>query len=246
MGYRMNFPLVCVNGVVPPELTFARLAGDVTERPVRLHDLVGYRETLPAGYGIDAELSALGAVVDGGAHLLGYSAGASVTLAFAAAHPDRIASLTLIEPPWIGAWDGTEFQAGMDTVMLDTPPDRRWETFHHLLTRPGADVPPPPPNPPAWAAGRVARGEQVWRALRVHPIPAERLRSITAPVYLPVAADSHPWFTDAARSLAERFVSANVEIYPGNHVRPPHVAEAERFVAALRSLWAAAGDPAAA
>jgi pimeloyl-ACP methyl ester carboxylesterase len=236
------FPLVCVNGVVPPELTFARLAGDVTERPVRLHDLVGYREELPPGYGVGAELSALGAVVDGGAHLLGYSAGASVTLAFAAAHPDRVASLTLIEPPWIGVRDGTEFQAGMDTVMLDTPAEQRWETFHRLLTRPGADVPPPPPKPPAWAAGRVARGEQVWRALRAHPIPAERLRSITAPVYLPVAADSHPWFTDAAHSLAERFGSATVEVYPGNHVRPPHVARAAQFVAALRSLWAAAGD----
>lgn len=240
----MIFPLVCVNGVVPPELTFARLAGDVTERPVRLHDLVGYRDVLPSGYGIDAELSALGAVVDGRAHLLGYSAGASVTLAFAAAHPDRIASLTLIEPPWIGTHDGTRFQVGMDTVMLDTPPDRRWEMFHRLLTRPGAAVPPPPPNPPVWAAGRVAHGERVWRALRAHPIATERLRSITAPVYLPVAADSHPWFTDAAHRLAERFESARVEVYPGNHVRPPHVAEAERFVAALRALWAAAGDPA--
>ena len=238
----MILPLVCVNGVVPPELTFARLVRDVTERPVRLHDLVGYREVLPPGYRLEAELSALGAVVNGSAHLLGYSAGASVTLAFAAAHPDRVASLTLVEPPWIGVADGTEFQAGMDAVMFDTPAERRWETFHQLLTRPGADVPPPPPNPPPWAAGRVARGEQVWRALRAHPIPAERLASITAPVYLPVAADSHPWFVDAAHQLADRFQTATVDVYPGNHVRPPHVSEADRFVAALRSLWATAGD----
>jgi len=239
----MSIPLVCVNGVVPPELTFARLARDVTERPVRLHDLVGYREELPPGYGVDTELHALGDAVDGRAHLLGYSAGASVTLAFAAAYPDRVASLTLVEPPWIGYPDGTAFQAGMDTVMLDTPADRRWETFHELLTRPGADVPPPPPNPPPWAPGRVARGEDVWRALRTHAIPIEQLRPIKAPVYLPVAADSHPWFTDAAYRLAGGFSAATVEMYPGNHVRPRHVSAAERFVAALRTLWAAAGDP---
>jgi len=92
----MSIPLVCVNGVVPPELTFAGLARDVTERPVLLHDLVGYREVLPPGYGVDAELHALADAVDGRAHLLGYSAGASVTLAFAAAYPDRVASLTLV------------------------------------------------------------------------------------------------------------------------------------------------------
>src|SRR3954447_27075168 len=201
----MTIPLVCVNGVVPPELTFARLARDVTERPVRLHDLVGYQEVLPPGYGIDAELHALAGAVDGWAHLLGYSAGASVTLAFAVAHPERVASLTLVEPPWIGHRDGTAFQAGMDAVMLDTPADQRWETFHRLLTRPGADVPPPAPKPPSWAAGRIARGEDVWRALRAHTIPTERLRPIKAPVYLPVAADSHPWFTDAAYRLADGF-----------------------------------------
>ena len=58
----MSIPLVCVNGVVPPELTFARLARDVTERPVRLHDLVGYREELPPGYGVDTIMLAISRV----------------------------------------------------------------------------------------------------------------------------------------------------------------------------------------
>ena len=43
----MILSLACVNGVVPPELTFARLVREVVERPVRLHDLVGYSEVLP-------------------------------------------------------------------------------------------------------------------------------------------------------------------------------------------------------
>jgi pimeloyl-ACP methyl ester carboxylesterase len=207
---------------------------------------VGYSEVMPSGYGIETEIDALSRVVDEPAvHLLGYSAGASVTLAFAAAHPHRVASLTLVEPPWVGAPDGTAFQAGMDEVMLHTPPDQRWESFHRLLTRPGADVPPPPPNPPPWAPVRVARGERVWEALRAHLIGADRLAAVTAPVYLPFAADSHPWFADAAHRLAAQFPAATVEVYPGNHVRPPHVTEARRFVAALRELWASAGDSSA-
>jgi hypothetical protein len=128
--------------------------------------------------------------------------------------------------------------------MLDTPVERRWVALHELLTRPGADVPPPPSNPPPWAAGRVDRGQAVWRALRARLIEPERLTSIEAPVYLAVAADSHPWFTGAANRLAAQFTSATVEIYPGNHVRPPHISEADRFLAALRALWTAAGDAA--
>jgi pimeloyl-ACP methyl ester carboxylesterase len=237
----MALSLVCVNGVVPPELTFARLVREVAERPVRLHDLVGYSELLPPGYGVETEIDALDQVVDRpAAHLLGYSAGASVALAFASARPDRVASLTLVEPPWVGAPDGSGFQRHMDEVMLHTPAERRWEEFHRLLTRPGADVPPPPPNPPPWAARRIARGEQVWEALRAHLIGADRLAALTAPVFLPVAADSHPWFTDAAHRLAAQLPSATVEVFPGNHVRPPHVGEPERFAARLRELWAGA------
>ena len=34
--------------------------------------------------------------------LVGYSGGGAVALAYAVAHPEVLASLTLIEPPWIG------------------------------------------------------------------------------------------------------------------------------------------------
>ena len=38
-------------------------------------------------------------------HLVGFSGGGAVSLACAAAHPDRLASLALIEPAWAGSWD---------------------------------------------------------------------------------------------------------------------------------------------
>lgn len=38
-------------------------------------------------------------------HAVGYSGGGAVALVLAARHPDRLASLALIEPAWAGAWD---------------------------------------------------------------------------------------------------------------------------------------------
>src|SRR5205823_8886819 len=35
-------------------------------------------------------------------HLVGYSGGGASSLAFAAAHPERLLSLALIEPAWMG------------------------------------------------------------------------------------------------------------------------------------------------
>jgi pimeloyl-ACP methyl ester carboxylesterase len=38
-------------------------------------------------------------------HLVGYSGGGAASLAFAAARPERLASLALLEPGWAGNWD---------------------------------------------------------------------------------------------------------------------------------------------
>src|SRR5919106_1216409 len=38
-------------------------------------------------------------------HLVGYSGGGAASLALAAAKPERLASLALLEPAWAGKWD---------------------------------------------------------------------------------------------------------------------------------------------
>lgn len=38
-------------------------------------------------------------------HLVGYSGGGAASLAFAAARPERLASLAVLEPAWAGKWD---------------------------------------------------------------------------------------------------------------------------------------------
>jgi pimeloyl-ACP methyl ester carboxylesterase len=228
--------LICLNGVVPARLTFAALAAALGFGELR--DLAAYQTSLD-GYTLDTELAALSAAIHPrpAVHLLGYSAGASVALAYAARHPTTVATLTLIEPPWTGLPDPSGFTDRMDKIMLHTAPDRRWPVFHELLTRPGADVPPPPATPPPWAHERVARGGDIWRALRAAALTPAQIGAFTRPVYLPYADDSHPFFADTAHTLAKLFPDARVDEYAGNHIRPPHVSEPARFATALRKLW---------
>lgn len=64
-------------------------------------------EPLPADYSVDMEVAALTRALDGAgidrADFAAWSYGALVTLSFALHNPDRISSLTLIEPPamWV-------------------------------------------------------------------------------------------------------------------------------------------------
>jgi pimeloyl-ACP methyl ester carboxylesterase len=71
------------------------------------YDLRGHgrSERTPEGYTLPDTLSDLRALlavleVDGPVHVVGNSYGATAALAFGVAHPDAVASLTLIEPPF--------------------------------------------------------------------------------------------------------------------------------------------------
>lgn len=46
-------------------------------------------------------------------HLVGYSGGGAAALAFAAKHPQRLQSLTLMEAAWAGNWDWSPARAGL-------------------------------------------------------------------------------------------------------------------------------------
>src|SRR5437588_4241612 len=91
-------------GVMPAEVRYAPLASALAN-DVQLHfkNLEVYAgDVPPTGYSIDLEVEAVGRFADSLGldrfHLLGYSGGGFVSLAFAGAHPDRLLSLALFEP----------------------------------------------------------------------------------------------------------------------------------------------------
>ena len=91
-------------GDVPPLLAKSRRVLNLQSLAVQF-GLEG--RPLPDGYSIHTEVTALGATLTAvgiaAADVIGMSHGGVVALAFALQHPDRVRTLTLIEPPafWV-------------------------------------------------------------------------------------------------------------------------------------------------
>ena len=84
-------------------------------------------------------------------HLVWYSAGGAASLAFAAAKPERLASLALLEPAWAGTWNlsPAEKRLWLDFDRIQGIPDEELlPTFMQLGLKPGVPLPAPPPGDP--------------------------------------------------------------------------------------------------
>ncbi len=110
-------------GVMPAELRYAPLKSALaSEAEIHTKDLEVYAtDAPPTDYGVDLEVEALGNFADSLGlerfHLVGYSGGGFVSLAFAGTHPDRLLSLAVFEPAWVpGKRDAeeTEWWAELD------------------------------------------------------------------------------------------------------------------------------------
>jgi pimeloyl-ACP methyl ester carboxylesterase len=101
----MDVPVIGLpGGVMPAGMRYAALASALGEdTQFRFKDLEVYAgEEPPAAYSIELEIEALARFADSLGfdrfHLVGYSGGGFVSLAFAGALPDRLSSLALFEP----------------------------------------------------------------------------------------------------------------------------------------------------
>jgi len=175
--------------------------------------------------------------------LVGYSGGAAAALAYAADHPRRLASLTLIEPPWIGndGWSEEEsaFSEAYDRL-ADIPSDEFWEALAGVLNGPGTPAPPPPPVEPDDLKVAFLG---VWRGYRATPLDRTKLRQMTSPAYLPVGEGSARRMRAQAECLAQFLPDARIEVFGGaSHFDIPLVG-AEQLAAGLSRLWKASSRP---
>src|SRR5712691_11085420 len=107
MGTR--YPVVFLpGGVLPAEPAYAALLQVLGERVDAVaKDLEVYSgDRPPNDYGLGMEVEGILLEADargfGRFHLVGYSGGGASSLAFAAEHGERLQSLALIEPAWMG------------------------------------------------------------------------------------------------------------------------------------------------
>jgi pimeloyl-ACP methyl ester carboxylesterase len=213
-----------------------------------LHDLELYAtDAPPADYDLSAEVSGLKRAADTAGwdsfHLVGYSGGGAVALAFVGTYPGRVDSLALSEPAVIPSpeWlaQEPEFEAQLAAVMA-LPPDERMREFVRAHLRPGVLPPTPRPgDPPSWMAKRPAGMKVLARALWSAEIGFDQLRRFRNPAYLAIGSLSNAIEERKAETLARLFPGLEVEMYEGrHHFDPPQRAEPERFAAALLRLWA--------
>lgn len=186
---------------------------------------------LPAGYGVRTESRALELALDSvrvtQAHMSGWSYGGMILLDFALSHPDRVRSLTLIEPPafWVLrtraplAEDALAFQETSRSFMVDNVTEEQLVQFAHFagFVPPNIDPRNLPPWP-VWAQHRqsLRTGDLAFR----HEDDIERVRGFRKPVLLFKGAGSPSYLRSIIDILGEEFPAARMVELPGAHALP--------------------------
>lgn len=246
-----NKPLVIFlpGGVMPAGLAYGPLLSVIGDQiqpiPKELEVYAG--DAPPPGYGLEMEVEGIRRVADAAGmkrfHLVGYSAGGASSLAFTAKYPERLTSLALIEPAWIGrptsedAEDWAELERAMTLA-----PEKQMQAFMRWHMRPGFEPPAmrlPPGPPPPWMAKRPAGLTAIFQAFNTYDLDQDRFRQFNQPVYYALGSLSARFFEQGAKRLGGLFPDFQVEEYEDrSHFDPPHRAEPERFARALSELWA--------
>jgi len=242
--------------VLPQDLAYSALI-EALGADVRAHakDLEVYAaDEPPSDYGLALEIDGVLGEADASGferfHLVGYSAGGAVATALAASHPDRLLSLALLEPAWIGndgISDGERRIWREFRELAALPPEEMMPRFVRLQLAEGVAPPSPPPGPPPpWMAKRPAGIRAVTEEFTSSGLPSDRLRSFDRPVYFALGGLSNPDFHGrTAERAGELFEDFTLEVFAErHHFDPPHRAEPERLASSLQSLWRRAEQPA--
>ena len=246
----MKPQVICVPGSVAPAAQRYRplveAAGDAAE--FHLKDLEVYREAEPpAGYSIEEEVDAIDRFAESlrldRFHLVAYSGGGFISLAYAGTRPERLLSLGLFEPARIpGPLTQREeaFFSGLEAKLKGLEGDQFMTTFVREQVKPGAQLPPPPSGPPSPEMRKRPAGiAALIRAFDAYSFDRDALRAATFPVFYGYGDQSHEEQAVKAGILAELFANIHVERFTGvHHFVPPEQIYTPRHVLALRDLWA--------
>jgi len=252
----VRYPVIFLPGIIMPaadrySALIKELGADVT---AVTKDLEVYRlADPPSGYSIETEIAGISRTAGEHGfdrfHLYGHSAGGAISIAFAAAYPDRLVSLALDEPAMDFTPDDHADSRWADFAeIVKMPVPERMLAFLRAQLKPGVELPPPPPGPqPAWMARRPAGVVAFISAARKHVISESEFRAFKRPVYYSYGSLSALNWERSCRRLERLFPDFTSELYPGlHHLNTSHVAEPGRVATALCSLWARAESEASA
>jgi pimeloyl-ACP methyl ester carboxylesterase len=241
-------------GVMPAALAYGALLealGDDVQAVAKELEL--YAESPPpAGYTLQHEIDGILRTADAAGfhrfHLVGYSGGGASSLAFAAEHPERLLSLALIEPAWMGndelspkeraIWD--EF----DGIAALSPEQMLPAFVAHQLAA-GVEPPLPTSGPaPPWMANRPAGLRTLIETFRASSLDLDRLRAFEKPVLFVLGGESNPdYYGEMAERAGTIFADYTLAVFAErHHFDPAHRIEPERMATMLRTHWERSSD----
>ena len=246
----MSHQAILLPGIVlPAGLAYPALLdalGDGVEARAKELEVYADKEP-PTDYGLETELAGILREAESARferfHLVGYSGGGAISAAFAARYPDRLLSLSLLEPAWVGNERRSEPELRVQEEFDRTwqlPEDELMRRFVELQLAPGVEPPPPAPRPtPPWMAKRPAGIKALTAAFADYPLDLEALAAFPRPVYYALGGRSNPdYFGAMAERLGGLFGDYTLDVFEGrHHFDPPHRAEPERLAARLREIW---------
>ncbi|MGY3564434.1 alpha/beta fold hydrolase [Sinomonas sp. RB5] len=246
--------LLLPGSVLPAALAYGALITALRDRlgdavqPVAKDLEVYAGPTPPAGYSLDTEVAGVvRAALELGwdrFHLVGYSGGGAAALAVAAAHPELLQSLALLEPAWAGNWGWSSAHRALWEQYRELDglgPDEFMARFVRLGVRPGvtAGLPVPGGEQPPWMAQRPAGIRAFLQTFSTYDLDRSALARFDRPVYFALGGLSNPDdYGEIADRLSGVFRRFRLEVFPDrHHFDPPHRVEPDRVAASLAALW---------
>ena len=244
----MKPQVICLpGGVLPAAQRYAPLkaaAGDAAE--LHLKDLEIYRGSAPpADYSIDLELAAVDKFADALGldhfHLVAYSGGGFLSLAYAGTRASRLLSLGLFEPAMVPGRQTAEESAALAAVeekLRGLEGAEFMSAFVTYQVKPGVQLPAPSGPFPPEMQNRPAGLATMMRAFPAYEFDRERLRAGAFPIYLGYGDLTHDMEEVKAGVLARLFSDIRVQRYAGIHhfVAPEQIYTPEH-ARALQELW---------
>jgi len=249
----MKPQVICIPGsVAPAAQRYAALTTAVGHKAdLHLKELEVYSGSVPpANYSIEMELAGLDRLADSLGlehfHLVGYSGGGFVSLAYAATRPHRLVSLGLFEPAGIPG-SRTEIEQTANRALeaqlrgLDGPDFM--SAFVRLGLKPGVQPPPAPTSIPPEMRNRPAGISAMIRAFDAYRLDRALFMACTFPVYAGYGDLSDDYQLVKVQVLAGLFGDIHVQRYPGIHhfVSPDQIYTAAH-AGELMGLWQRADE----
>jgi len=243
--------VICLPGSVAPAPQrygpLLQAVGDSAE--LHLKELEVYREATPSSdYTIDEELDAIDRFADSKGlerfHLIGYSAGGFISLAYAATRPQRIQSLALFEAARIpGQLTNEEaaFFSFLESKLRGLDGPEFMKVFVREQVKPGVQLPPPPAAASPEMQKRPAGIAALSRQFDAYSFDRRRFGECRFPVFYAYGDLSHDEQAMKAGILATLFPDVHVRRFSGvHHFVPPDQIYTPAHVSTLLQLWSAA------